>query len=508
MQGEIQSSLALCRTEATKRERCTDARRRRRRRAGPSSRRKIQKMPRARGVASTRAACSRSAPDLHVVSSLLSGIVRRQGASTEMPVSGALLLLAAVVGVLSSPPVPCGTACLPNGAMGLPAATDPTKPLSWSNYTWSNSSFSWEVPACAGATTKALRVTGGMGTWGAPVNLSSAPADVRQASGDLMVRVNITYLAKDVRPGSQLVVYFTGAHVSASGGIAGWTTHELQRLGDGCTVAQSLSVGDIRLPATLEQPMHLALNLRMNDGPMTTATELPTSVWFTSADILFVANKAPTGMAESVGQVGDQVDVWAEHASHKVFPAAVPPPIPTRLTSVAPIVVTMPPMMRGGSTSLQLALRVRPTPGTRRTKKKRHEQKTTRGVHDHDEMGIILPPQRVATPVECFLSWSSDDNLTAGLVLAVNISQPSGTYPLRPMTPIILLATHPICIGIPYCSNVPEQVRRGGLAPRPDRSTSLWSTVSSQSWIRPAGPADNADDRVSGITGGIRNRQL
>ena len=220
-----------------------------------------------------------------------------------MPVSLALPLLS-VVGVwFSSPPVPCGTACLPNGAMGLPAATDPTKPMSWSNYTWSNSSFSWEVPACGSATTKALRVTGGMGTWSAPVNLSSAPADVRQASGDLMVRVNITYQAKDVRPGSQLVVYFTGAHVSASGGIAGWTTHELQRQRD-CTVAQSLSVGDIRLPAALEQPMRLALNLRMNDGPMTTATELPTSVWFTSADIFFVESKAPAGMAQSVGQVG------------------------------------------------------------------------------------------------------------------------------------------------------------------------------------------------------------
>lgn len=333
--------------------------------------------------------------------------------------AGALLVAALVVaaprrggsgGGGGGPPVPCGIACLPNGGMGLPAAADPDKPLGWGNYSWTNSTFGWEVPPCGGAaggaTTNALRVTGGMGSWGAPVNLSSAPADVRQAGGDLLLRVRIAFLAKHVRSGSQLVIYISGARVSSAGGIAGWTTHELQRQGDACSPGtQFLSIGDIRLPAALSpaaQPSRLVLNLRMNDGPMAAADEPPTSVWFTSAEVLFVPSQAPAGMAQSVGQVGEQIDVWAEHASHKVFPAATPPlPPNTRLGSAGPVAVTLPPMMRGGSTALQLALRVKPG----------------------------------AAAAACALSWPAADGLKAGLVLAVNISRPSGTYGVAGLHP-------------------------------------------------------------------------
>lgn len=314
--------------------------------------------------------------------------------------------LLAVWGVVAAgPPLQCGSACLQNGAMGLPSPTDTTRPLGWSNYSWTNSTFGWEAPpSTCTASTKALRVTGGMGSWAAVVNLSSAPAEVRQASGDLMVRVRVEFVAKAVRPGSQLVVYFTGAHVPASDGIAGWTTHELQPCG-ATAVTQSLSVGDIRLPAALEQPTHLALTLRLNDGPMTDAQEPPTSVWFTLAEILFVATKSPTGMARHIGHIGNRVDVWAEHASHKVFPSDVPPlALSTNQRGVAPATtVTMPPMMRGGSTSIQLALR----------------ENLPVGPH-------------VTT---CSLSWPSDVDLTAGLVLAVNISKPSGTYGVAGLHP-------------------------------------------------------------------------
>jgi hypothetical protein len=176
--------------------------------------------------------------------------------------------------------------------MQLPAAADPSKPLGWTNYTWDNSTFGWEAPPCAGAVGKGLRVTGGMGVWGAALDFSSVPASARRLDGSLLLKVGLTFFAQHMRPASQLVVYLSGA--SLPGQVAGWTTHELPWQVDICGAgAQSITIGDILLPPAAQRPRgaqdgaggKVSLEIRLNDGPMVEADQPPTSVWFTSAEV-------------------------------------------------------------------------------------------------------------------------------------------------------------------------------------------------------------------------------
>jgi hypothetical protein len=116
---------------------------------------------------------------------------------------------------------------------------------------------------------------------------------------------------------------------------------------------------------------------------------------------------APSGAAQLLAAA--PVAVWAEHASHKVFRAAQPPtgPLPP---AAGPAHVACPGLMQGATTAVQLVL-------------------------------------HTSQAVTCSVGWVAGEALTAGLVLSVNISAPSGAYGSVGLHPDPIV---PLAAGAPF----------------------------------------------------------
>jgi hypothetical protein len=320
---------------------------------------------------------------------------------------------------LPRPPQPCH--CLQNSNLRRADPKNASQPLGWSSYTWGNSTFSWETPptgqcAVQPAVTKVLQVTGGSGSWSASLDPSSLPRDASWEDGSTaIVSVVVSFCTLNVRPGAKLEIYFTGKHNVPMPGYddqetLGWATHSLTA-GVNISTATEASFGDIRLPVGGSPEFKLAL--RLDDGPATSPTSPPTTVFFTNVQVAQLQPPVPVGLAASLPTVPSGVELWSEHASHKVFPTALGPPRGGKPTSS---ILTFPSTMKGGTAATQLVFR-----------------------QPVDVAGMN-------TTMRCSLTWdarASTLGLQALLVLPVNMSRVSGTYGTRGLHPDPLLPLQP-----------------------------------------------------------------
>jgi hypothetical protein len=326
---------------------------------------------------------------------------------------------------------PCG--CVTNIGLQHPSPTNASLPMGWKTYTWNNSTFSWGPPpvgqcasplgtAAAAAAASALAVTGGTGAWNsAALDLSSLPRDVGWADGTTaIVSVSAHFCANHVRAGAQLVAYFSAkgaaplpGYAPDAGGTLGWATHDLRT---SVRVATEVSFGDVRLP--LRGSPELKLVLRLTDGPASATDEPPTTVFFTAVSVAAVRPPTPTGQAQALPAIGG-VEMWSDHASHKVFQDAVAPPSAAVSSEVNAAEISLPGTMRGGTAATQLVFRA------------------------------------AATATRCSLHWDKTSTARgleqALLVLSVNMSRVSGTYgesgghpdPLLPLQPAMSFEVPP-----------------------------------------------------------------